>query len=102
GPGWMGSIAVNRNKGRAFRFGGCVTGVACGLSCARLCTEQKQQTLQEALRENLRAWALSADFLQLKSCRALNEAGTEQIQNKSEVTGLHLAGGLPDRGCCGC
>lgn len=32
--------------------------------------------------------------LQLKSCGALNEAGTEQIQNKSEVMGLHLAGEL--------
>lgn len=49
-------------------------------------------------------WDLrSADsLLQPKSCRALNEAGIEQIRNKSEVTCLHLAGELLARGCCGC
>lgn len=59
----MGPIAVNRNKGRAFCFVCCITGMACGLQRARLCTEQKGQTLQEAISQNLGTWALSADLL---------------------------------------
>lgn len=39
-------------------------------------------------------WALAADLIQLGSCGALNEAGTEKTQNKSEAMGLHLVGEL--------